>query len=82
MNILQALDDPNVFGQHFRDSTWDAWRVFLCALFALPMSSERLAIYQHHTRRSMAPAQSLHEHHNLPFSEWDFVRDWSSHTLR
>jgi hypothetical protein len=52
MNILRALDDPNVFGQHFRDSTWSAWRVFLCALFALPMTPEQLALFAKHTGRS------------------------------
>lgn len=24
MNILQAIDDPEVFGRHFRGSTWTA----------------------------------------------------------
>jgi hypothetical protein len=33
MNILDALDDPKVFGGFFRAGTWDAWRVFLAALF-------------------------------------------------
>jgi hypothetical protein len=61
MNILQALDDPRVFGQHFRGSTWDAWRAFLCALFALPMTDEQLAIYQQHTGRSTPPTVPLHE---------------------
>ena len=46
MNILQAIDDPAVFGRHFRGSTWNGWRAFLCALFALPMSNDDLAIYR------------------------------------
>jgi hypothetical protein len=55
VNILQALADPKVFAGHFRGSTWDAWRVFLAALFALPMTPEQLAIYQRHTGRSVPP---------------------------
>ena len=38
MNILQAIDDQKVFGQHFRGGTWDVWRVFLAALFGLPLT--------------------------------------------
>jgi hypothetical protein len=61
VNILQALDDPMIFGAHFRGGTWDAWRAFLCALFALPMTPERLAIYKQHTGRTTPPAQPLRE---------------------
>jgi len=55
VNILQALADPKVFAGHFRGPTWDAWRVFLAALFALPMTPEQWAIYQRHTGRSVPP---------------------------
>ena len=45
MNILQALDDRQVFAPHLRGNSWGAWRVFLAALFGLPMSEQQLAIY-------------------------------------
>ena len=61
MNILRALDDPNVFAPFFRGDTWDSWRVFLAALFALPMTAEQFAIYGQHTGRSTPPAQPSHE---------------------
>src|SRR5262245_42372399 len=61
MNILDAIADPQVFAKHFRGGTWDAWRAFLCALFALPMTPEQLALFQKHTGRSAPPVQSLHE---------------------
>ena len=61
MNILQALDDPNVFGPFFRGPTWGAWRAFLAALFGLPLTIEQLAIYQKHTGRSTPPAQPSNE---------------------
>jgi hypothetical protein len=61
VNILDATRDPNVFGQHFRTETWDAWLAFLCALFALPMTDEQLAIYRKYTGRETPPAEPLHE---------------------
>ncbi len=61
MNSLQAIDDPAVFGGYFRGSTWNAWRAFLCALFALPMSDDDLAIYRAHTGRPTPPAARSHE---------------------
>jgi hypothetical protein len=61
VNILDAMKDNNAFAMHFRGGTWDAWRAFLGALFALPMTSEQLAIYQKHTGRSKLPAAPLSE---------------------
>ena len=61
MNILDALDDPNVFAPHFRGGTWCPWRAFLAALFALPMDADALALYQTHTGRTEAPV--------VPFKE-------------
>jgi hypothetical protein len=37
LNILETLNDPNLFGPHFRGSSWSAWKGFLAALFALPV---------------------------------------------
>jgi hypothetical protein len=61
MNILDALDDSQVFGAFFRGPTWTAWRAFLAALFALPLSAEQLELYRKHTGRSTSPAQPLTE---------------------
>jgi hypothetical protein len=61
VNILQGIDDPAVFGQHFKANTWAAWRAFLAALFALPMSSEQLALFQKHTGRTAPPSEPLRE---------------------
>ena len=41
--------------------TWGAWRAFLAALFALPMTAEQIAIYQQHTGRSAPPGEASHE---------------------
>ena len=59
MNILQAIDDPKVFAPFFRGPTWDAWRVFLAALFGLPLTGEQLTLYTKHTGRTKAPTSPL-----------------------
>jgi hypothetical protein len=61
MNILQAIKDPKVFAEHFRGDSWTPWLTFLCALFALPMTKEQLAIYRKHTGRTAAPTEPLNE---------------------
>ena len=61
MNIIQALDDAKVFGGQFRGATWDAWRTFLAALFALPLTPEQLEVYQRHTGRSAPPTEPAQE---------------------
>jgi hypothetical protein len=61
VNILDALDDRNVFAAHFRGDTWRAWRAFFAALFALPMSDDALAIYRQHTGRTTPPTSLCKE---------------------
>ena len=61
MNILQALDDPALFGSAFAGATWRAWRVFLAALFGLPISAAELELYQQHTGREAPPAAPTSE---------------------
>jgi len=54
--LLDAIDDPQLFAPWFKDkASWQAWFVFLRALFALPLSPEQLAIYQQLTGRAEAP---------------------------
>ena len=61
MNILAALDDPDLFAPHFKGDTWQAWRAFLAALFGLPADADTLARYRHHTGRVEPPAQAFAE---------------------
>jgi hypothetical protein len=57
ITILQAMADPHLFKPWFRDpATWGAWRGFLCALFALPMSDAEREIFTACTGRTEAPA--------------------------
>ncbi len=55
--IIEVMDDPVLFGGMFAAPSWDAWRAFLAALFALPMDDDALAIYRHHTSRTDPPAK-------------------------
>jgi phage terminase large subunit-like protein len=53
--VLRAMDHPQLFGRWFKGESWDPWRVFLAALFGLPMSPEPAAFYQQCTGRSKPP---------------------------
>ena len=54
-SILDAMTDDLLFGRWFRPwQTWGRWRVFLAALFGLPMDDEGFAVYREHTGRTTA----------------------------
>ncbi|MCX7313923.1 MAG: hypothetical protein NTV56_19970 [Alphaproteobacteria bacterium] len=62
MNILEAIDDANLFAPWFRDrETWVAWTAFLATLFGLPMTPEQRAIYSECTGRQDPPAAPFNE---------------------
>jgi hypothetical protein len=43
VNILQAIADPHLFGAFFKTpESWRSWRVFIQALFGLPVEDEAL----------------------------------------
>lgn len=57
--IIEAMD--TLFAKSFAGPSWDAWRTFLRALWALPMTKADRALYQACTGRSDVPTE--------PFSE-------------
>jgi hypothetical protein len=62
MNIIQAMDDPAVFGAHFRTREhWQAWRAFLAALFGLGMSAFERNLFQQCTGRQTPPKKAACE---------------------
>ena len=61
MNIVQALNDNKVFSRFFKAESWTAWRVFLAALFGLPLTYDQLQLYKQCTGRATAPTQPLNE---------------------
>jgi hypothetical protein len=57
MNILDAIDDPNLLGASIRDpEAWEPWKALLAAAFGLPLSEDQLALYRACTGRSEAPS--------------------------
>lgn len=60
-SIIEAMDDPELFGAHFQGDTWDAWRVFLKAVFALPMTAMELVTFHELTGRTVPPYRVQHE---------------------
>ena len=61
MNIIQAIDDAQVFAPWFQRGDWTAWRAFLCGLFGLPMDPAAAALYRQHTGRKTLPATPFNE---------------------
>ncbi len=59
--IIEAMDDPELFGSHFRGESWDAWRVFLAALFAIPLRRDQYQIFHNQTDRSRPPDKVARE---------------------
>jgi hypothetical protein len=57
--ILECLDDPALFkGKGLMDgASWDPWKAFLAALFALPMTDGQLELYRRHTGRHEPPTK-------------------------
>ena len=55
-DILDMLDAAGLTGP-----SWAAWRAFLKAIFALPMTDDELATYRRHTDRETPPASPVSE---------------------
>ena len=61
MKILDAIDDPEVFGTYFQRDSWAAWKVFLAVLFGLRLTPAQQATYRACTGRSEMPAALVSE---------------------
>ena len=52
MNIITAIENPQLFGSLFRDQkTWKTWKVCLRAIFGLSMQKSELEIFRKYTER-------------------------------
>ena len=61
-DILTAIEDENLFGSWFAgQDSWAAWKAFLAALFALPMTAEQLKTYRLCTGRKSPPKKVASE---------------------
>ena len=61
VTILDAIRDKQLFAPWFRKKTFENWFCFLAALFALPMTTQQLAVYQQCPGRSAPPATAVNE---------------------
>ncbi len=61
LSILDTMRDPALFGRSFAGESWAAWRVFLAALFGLPLDEAGLEVYRHHTGRRSPPETPARE---------------------
>lgn len=59
--IIEAMDDPELFGEHFQGDTWDAWRVFIAAIFAIPLRDDQFETFQRQTDRKRLPPKIARE---------------------
>jgi hypothetical protein len=62
VTIFDAMDNAELWRPWFKNpQTWSAWRVFLAALFGLPVRRDELALYQRCTERKLPPAGGTNE---------------------
>lgn len=59
-DIISVMEET-AFKQLFQDASWDRWKVFLRALFALPMTDEQAEVFRQFTGRTTVPS--------VPFKE-------------
>jgi hypothetical protein len=60
-NILDAMQDPNWFGLSFKEPSWDSWKVFLAALFGLPMTQHQADLFRQFSGRQTPPTAPTRE---------------------
>ena len=46
INIVEALEDQNLFGPWFSGPSWAMWKAVLKGAFAIPMTLEELALFR------------------------------------
>ena len=61
MNILDAMNDPALFGNDFDGESWAAWRVLLRCLFGLEISDEDREAFAACTGRQSPPSEPCRE---------------------
>lgn len=62
ISIIDAIEDPRLLGSLFKDqATWESWKVFLAALFGLPLQKKGLTLYRKCTGRKRPPGKRFNE---------------------
>lgn len=61
MNILEAMQTPELFGDAFKGDSWETWRAVLSGAFALPMDADRLATFKSVAGDREPPSERVRE---------------------
>jgi hypothetical protein len=61
-NIIDAINDRKLFAPWLRNKgSWDNWKIFLSALFALPLTPQQLTTFTQCTGREVPPTTPSNE---------------------
>ncbi|MET3967227.1 hypothetical protein [Bradyrhizobium sp. S3.9.1] len=60
MNIIDAIDDPNLYRPWFPGASWNPWKVVLKAIFAIPMTDAEKVFFRTIAERD-PPAEPVRE---------------------
>jgi len=61
LNVIDAMEDPRLFGEQFSGESWATWKVFLKGVFALPMTAEELEVFKRYTGNREPPEKPVGE---------------------
>ena len=61
MNILQAMQTADLFGDAFSGESWEPWRAVLSGAFALPMDDDRTALFNKLSGGREPPSERVRE---------------------
>lgn len=45
-DLLDSFDDPSIFGEHFQDPSWNAWRALTTALARRPLAPSQRSLFE------------------------------------
>lgn len=61
MNIIDFIESPQLMPGSFEGDSWEPWKAVLSGAFGLPMSAERLSLFQQLAGGRTAPASRVRE---------------------
>lgn len=61
VTIVEAMQDPALFGERFGADSWETWRTLLAAFYGLPLSGPQADTVRKLTARSAAAPTTLRE---------------------
>lgn len=65
MNIIEAMEDPHLFGGHFSGETWNNWKALLAGFYGLAMDEQAAATFKELTGRQNALEAAGFKHTEL-----------------